>query len=199
RVPETSLIFQNVSDPAAGPHTPHFEFVLVSRSPQTLPTGELSLGLEIGMVTPASCGSVSLESNDPFDTPLIDPAYYKDEVDLLIMKEAIASAERFFAGLVWKDIILGPQGAFANITDDQSLVQFIRESSYTTLHSIGTASMFPRGTKFGVVDPDLHLRGAKGLRIIDASIMPIVTCGHTQASTYAIVERAAELVKQAWT
>ncbi|KAF9002479.1 hypothetical protein BDQ17DRAFT_1425803 [Cyathus striatus] len=197
RVPETSPIFQNVSDPAAGPHTPHFEFDLQG-SPQALSTGESTLDIGIVLLTPASRGSVSLKSNDPFDVPLIDLAYFKDDIDLLIMKEAIASAERFFAGPTWKDIILGSQGEFSNVTDDLSLVQFIRENSDTGLHSVGTAAMSPKGAQFGVVDPDLLVKGATGIRIVDASIMPVVICGHTQAPTYAIAERAAELIKQTW-
>ncbi|KAF9002563.1 hypothetical protein BDQ17DRAFT_1357086 [Cyathus striatus] len=121
-----------------------------------------------------------------------------EHTDLLIMKEAIASAVRFFAGPTWKDIILGPQGAFSNVTDDLSLVQFIRENSDTALHAVGTAAMSPKGAQFGVVDPDLLVKGATGIRIVDASIMPVVICGHTQAPTYAIAERAAELIKQTW-
>ncbi|KAF8997157.1 GMC oxidoreductase-domain-containing protein [Cyathus striatus] len=140
RVPETSSIFQNVSDPAAGPHTPHFEFVL-QRYPEALSSSESTLLMGVVLVTPASRGSVSLKSNNPFDVPLIDPAYFKDDIDLLIMKEAIASAVRFFTGPTWKDIILGPQGGFANVMDDLSLIQFICENADTGLHAVGTAAI----------------------------------------------------------
>ncbi|KAF9002463.1 pyranose dehydrogenase [Cyathus striatus] len=188
-------------DPVAGPHTPHYEFLLYGNG-VVLPTGEPTIHISIGLSSAASRGSVSLKSNNTFDTPLIDPGYLTADTDVLIAKEAISSAKRFFAGPAWKDIILRPQGAFANVTDDQTLEQFIRNDPYAVrlpgLHAVGTAAMSPKGAPYGVVDPDLLVKGAMRLRIVDASIMPIVPCGHTQAPTYAIAERAAELIKKAW-
>ncbi|KAF9002549.1 pyranose dehydrogenase [Cyathus striatus] len=198
KVADTSSIFNTIPDPAPGPHTPHFEFVLFGY-PFTSLTGELALTLLLGVSTPMSRGSISLKSNDPFDAPLIDPAYLTADIDILIMKEAVRSAKRFFAGQAWKDTIIAPNGAFANATDDETLEHFIRSTSVSAgLHAVGTASMSPKGARYGVVDPDLLVKGTEGLRIVDASIMPIVPSGHTQAPTYAIAERAADLIKQAW-
>ncbi|KAF9002564.1 aryl-alcohol oxidase-like protein [Cyathus striatus] len=196
RVPETSSIFKDFVDPSAGPHTPHFEFVLEG-SPHPLSSNQSTIGLGLAVVTPASRGSVSLNSNDPFDAPLIDPAFLTDEVDIFIMKEGIASAQRFFEGPAWKDIIIQPQFADA-LESDEALEHFIRFGANITAHPVGTAAMSPKGAQFGVVDPDLLLKGATGLRVVDASIMPFITCGHPQAPTYAIAERAADLIKKKW-
>ncbi|TFK37486.1 glucose-methanol-choline oxidoreductase [Crucibulum laeve] len=58
--------------------------------------------------------------------------------------------------------------------------------------------MSARDANYGVVDPDLLVKGVEGLRIVDASILPIVPAAHTQAATYAIAERAADLIKETW-
>ncbi|KAF8989825.1 hypothetical protein BDQ17DRAFT_1474525 [Cyathus striatus] len=74
RVRNVSSIFNNntTQDPAAGPRTPHYQFV-PHASPDILPTGEAILSLGLGVVTVSSRGCVSLNSNDPFDIPIIDP------------------------------------------------------------------------------------------------------------------------------
>ncbi|KAF8994729.1 pyranose dehydrogenase [Cyathus striatus] len=200
RVPTTSSIFKYLADPAAGPHSPHFEFLL-NGTPRVLTIEEPIVYLDMGIVTVASRGSISLRSSDPFNIPLIDPAYLTTEIDILIMKEAILSAKRFFSGPAWTDIILDlhPRGTSSPVTeDDETIEQFIRSNAGPGLHAVGTAAMSPKGARYGVVEPNLLLKGAEGLRIIDASIIPFIPSGHTQAPTYAIAERGAELIRKAW-
>ncbi|KAF8989830.1 pyranose dehydrogenase [Cyathus striatus] len=198
RVHDKSSIFNaTTQDPAAGSHTPHYEFILYG-SPNISPTGEAILSMTVAVVTITSRGYISIKSNNPFDKPLIDPAYLTEDTDVLLFKEAISSAKRFIGAPVFKDLMLRPQGEFENVTDDQTLEQFIRNNVGQGFHIVGTASMSPRGAQYGVVDPDLLLKGAAGLRIVDASVMPYVPSGHTQAPTYAIAERAADLIKHAW-
>ncbi|KAF9002546.1 pyranose dehydrogenase [Cyathus striatus] len=171
-------------DPAAGPHTPHYEFLLQDSASTVSPMGETLISCIFtyiihNLLKNNLGGSVSLNSKNPFDAPLIDPAYLTADIDVLIAKESIFSAKRLFAGPAWKDIILGPQGEFAYVMDDQTL-----EQSSEPL--------------YGVVDLDLPVKKTKGLRIVDASVMPSIPCGHTQAPTYAIAERAAKLIMEAW-
>ncbi|KAF8994720.1 aryl-alcohol oxidase [Cyathus striatus] len=187
----------SIPDPAAGPLAPHYELIL-HRAPDILPTGESVLGMHTVVSTISSRGFVSLRTNNSFDNPLINPSYLTADTDLLLMKEAIYSAQRLFAGPAWKYIIQLPQGEFANATDERGLENFIRNTSAPVFHAVGTCSMSPKGAHYGVVEPNLLLKSAKGLRIVDASVMPFIPCGHTQAPTYAIAERAAELIKQTW-
>ncbi|TFY80887.1 hypothetical protein EWM64_g3125 [Hericium alpestre] len=74
----------------------------------------------------------------------------------------------------------------------------MRDNAASNAHAVGTAGMSPYGASYGVVDPDLHVKGVTGLRIIDASIVPFVPSAHTMAPTYIIAERGAEFVKEEW-
>ncbi|KIJ47007.1 GMC oxidoreductase [Sphaerobolus stellatus SS14] len=172
RVPTNTPGFK---DSSAGPKSPHIEIAL----------GYLG-------------GSVTLKSNNPFDAPLIDVAYLTNENDVFALREGIKATKRFFGGPVWKDLIIGETLPGANVTKDDELTEYIHNGVGTTLHAVGTAAMSARGASYGVVDPDLRVKGISGLRIVDASIMPFVISGHTQAGVYLIAERGADLIKFAW-
>lgn len=87
------------------------------------------------------------------------------------MRYALQSARRFLGGPAWKDYILSPAGSFVNATTDALLDAYARESTFSTAHPVGTAAMSPKGAKYGVVDPDLRVKGVSGLRIVDASVL----------------------------
>lgn len=114
---------------------------------------------------------MSLRSNNPFDPPLIDPQFLTSEFDVFALKEIINTTKRFFSLPAWKGYILEPAGAFANTTTDKELEDFVLNNVFSTFHPVGTSSMSPKNANFGVVDPDLKVKGAEGLRIVDASIM----------------------------
>lgn len=155
-------------------------------------------------------GSVKLGSSDPLAHPLIDPNYLSSEVDLAIFRESVRSARRFFAAPAWSGYILEAQN---NATTDEELNAFFRETAGTAFHAVSTASMSPFNATWGVVDPDLKVKGVRGLRIVDASVMvsktrsflamllglfvfkPRIPAAHTSAPTYALSERAADIIK----
>ncbi|KAG6896163.1 hypothetical protein C0992_009912 [Termitomyces sp. T32_za158] len=114
------------------------------------------------------------------------------------MREAVRSARRFLAAPAWKDYVIGPVGGLVNATTNELLDEYIRRNAGTSAHPVGTAAMSAENASFGVVDPDLQVKGVKGLRIVDASIMPFVTAGHPHAPVYIIAERAADLIKKSW-
>ena len=116
-------------------------------------------------------GSITLRSNNPLDPPLIDPAFLSSEFDIFALKELIAASKRFFAAPAWKDYVVAPAGAFANTTTDEETEEFIIETVTPAFHPVGTASMSAKSANFGVVNPDLKLKGAAGLRVVDASVM----------------------------
>ncbi|KDR81074.1 hypothetical protein GALMADRAFT_222642 [Galerina marginata CBS 339.88] len=197
RIPDNSSIFKTFADPSSGRNSPHIELVISNGGAFSSALGNF-VGAVPRVVSPRSRGSVSLRSNNPLDAPLIDLGILSSKFDLFVLKEGVATARRFFAGPAWKGYVLQPSGAFSNATTDQALEDFIAETAITAAHAVGTSSMSAKDAKFGVVDPDLKLKGAKGLRIVDASIMPFVPAAHTQASVYAIAERAADLIKADW-
>jgi len=85
------------------------------------------------------------------------------------MRESVKAVKRFIAGSAWEDYIIGPYGSTAGNTDDE-IDAHVRELSTTVFHPVGTASMTKAGSSWGVVDPNLKLKGAEGIRIVDASV-----------------------------
>ncbi|KAF7343125.1 GMC oxidoreductase [Mycena venus] len=187
--------FNVYADPSPGPGAPHFEILF-------LPTGFATVGhfisLFIGFVSPVSRGSVALSSSDPFAAPLIDPALLNSEFDALALTEGIQLALKFVTAPVWRGYLGAPTIDLAAMSPAE-LTANIRANAAPGLHMVGTAGMSPRGAHYGVVDPDLRVKGIARLRVIDASVLPIVPAAHTQAATYVVAERGADLVKQTWT
>ncbi|KAJ7919010.1 aryl-alcohol oxidase [Mycena leptocephala] len=151
------------------------------------------------LVSTINGGSITLNTSNPFDSPLIDPALFVDNYDMFAMRVAVKKAVKFLSAEAWKDYVIRPLDNLAQaLTSEEALEAYIRETSIAAAHPVGSAAMSPKNATWGVVDPDLLLKGATGIRIIDASVMPFVPSGHTQAPTYAIAERGADLIKQKW-
>ncbi|KAJ7471447.1 aryl-alcohol oxidase [Mycena galericulata] len=189
-------------DPAAGPASPHVELMFtVGTSAGSfgglMPGRFFSIGTAV--VAPTSRGSVTINSTDPFEPPLIDPGLLANDTDLHALREAVKMAQRFVTAPVWAGYILSPANAIAGTTDDDAALEAaIIAAAGSSSHLVGTAGMSARGSTDGVVDPDLLVKGARGLRVIDASVLPFIPAAHTQVATYVIAERAADLVKAAW-
>ncbi|KAL0577509.1 hypothetical protein V5O48_004495 [Marasmius crinis-equi] len=171
RLSENATIFDEFTDPAAGPNSPHIELI------------------------PEVSGEVTLNSTDPFAQPNINPNFFDSDFDLFAMKEAVKLARDFVSSPAWDDYIIS---ATNNATTDTELELLVRNSSVPIYHPVSTAAMSPKGASWGVVDPDLRVKGVEGIRVVDASIFPVIPAAHTQAPTYIIAERAADLIKQAW-
>ncbi|KAJ7653271.1 aryl-alcohol oxidase [Mycena polygramma] len=198
RLDPDSPIFANHTDPSAGPDTPHIELAFspgIGLGP-TEPGNFVGAGLAV--VTPISRGSITINSTNPFDPPIIDLGLLQSDFDIFVLREAIKRAQRFFKAPVWQDVIIGPTQNLENITTDD-LNQILRDTVTPVLHLVGGAEMSARGAKQGVVDPDLLVKGIAGLRVIDTSVLPFVPSAHTQAATYAVAERGADLIKKQWT
>ncbi|KAF7430347.1 hypothetical protein PC9H_006052 [Pleurotus ostreatus] len=199
RLPKNATIFQRFKDPAAGLDTAHIEMLIGNGMNLAPPTGNF-LSLSVGVVSPASRGSITINSSNPFDPPLIDPGLMTSEFDLFTMREAIRSVARFLSAPAWAGYILSPAGALADVdlSSDEQLNAYIRNNTGSLFHPVGTSSMARRGSSSGVVDPDLKVKGIEGVHVVDASVMPRVPAAHTQVPTYVVAERAADLIKEAW-
>ena len=142
------------------------------------------------LLRPRSRGTVALASANPLDRPLIDPNYYAEPADLAL---AVESARRRMAILDAKpfdDVRLGT--AQPGAVSDADLETLIRRNASTTWHPTSTCRM---GTDDrAVVEPDLRVRGIERLRICDASVMPTMTSGNTNAPVVMIAEKAADLI-----
>ncbi|KAJ3559306.1 hypothetical protein NP233_g11297 [Leucocoprinus birnbaumii] len=201
RIPASVTDFWgNIEDPAAGNNTAHYEFMLcngVIPGASALPSSDNYFSIFTAVVSPASRGSVALNTSSPLDAPLIDPGFYKEEIDLKVMKFAIRSAQRFLTGPAWSEYIISAVDGQGNTTmtgDDSQLEQYIKENTATVFHPTGTSSMSPVNAGWGVVDPDLKVKGVVGVRIVDLSVLPIVPAAHPQAAAYVVGERAGDLI-----
>ena len=142
---------------------------------------------------PASRGQITLASNDPADPPLIDPAYLSDPADLPQFVAGLRRVREIFAAKPLADVIGRELGPGAEARTDEALGAYVRErGSGTIFHPVGTCKM---GTDpLAVVDPALRVRGVDGLRVVDASIMPRLIGGNTNAPTIMIAEKAAATI-----
>jgi len=126
------------------------------------------MGCVIEFLPPNSGGTIKLNSTDPFDKPLIDPQFLTTEFDVVAMRECVRAIKRFIAAPAWADYVLSPFGPLS-ATSDSDIDKYVRELVGTAFHPVGTAAMSSH-SKPGVVDPDLLVKGADGLRIVDASV-----------------------------
>ncbi len=152
-------------------------------------------GFTIGVVLlhPESKGSLTLRSTNPTDPPVIQPNYLASENDVKVMVEGLRRARQIgqakaFDAYRGKEFMPGEEAQ-----SDADLEEFLRTRAETLYHPVGTCKMGEDA--LAVVDADLRVRGVEGLRVVDASVMPTIISGHTNAPTIMIAEKAADLIK----
>ncbi|WGV25824.1 GMC family oxidoreductase [Halotia branconii] len=145
---------------------------------------------------PQNVGSVSLRSSDPKDAPMIRMNHLQSEVDVQKLVAGIKLMRQLFQHSTFDEYRGAEIAPGTDVMSDEALVAYIRDTGSTFWHSVGTCKM---GTDpMAVVDPELRVHGIEGLRVVDASIMPIITTGNTNAPTIMIGEKAADLIKGAY-
>ena len=158
---------------------------------------EHGFGIHVCQLRPRSRGRVYLGSADPNDAARIDPMYLTDPEDLRVLREATKLARDLFTTDALKGYILKEKAPFDGIPrdDDEALDKVIRQEAETIYHPVGTCAMGPRDNALSVVDPELKVIGIEGLRVIDASVIPRLIGGNTNAPTIMIAEKAADMMK----
>jgi choline dehydrogenase len=145
-------------------------------------------------VRPESRGTIMAQSPDPLQYPAIRPNYLSAPSDLRVLIAGIHHTRRIFAQPAMgrysvTETVPGPE-----ITTDEEFGQFARNAGTNVFHPVGTCKM---GTDtMAVVDPRLQVHGIEGLRVIDASVMPCVTTGNTNAPTIMIGEKGAAMIRE---
>lgn len=144
---------------------------------------------------PTSRGSVRINSPDPTDYPSIQPNYLSTDEDCKVVVDAIKVARRIaeqapLASVITEEYVPGIQ-----YQNDKELLEAARQYSQTIYHPVGTCKM--GHDSLAVVDDQLRVHGLEGLRVVDASIMPVIVSGNTNAPTIMIAEKAADMIKAA--
>jgi choline dehydrogenase-like flavoprotein len=147
------------------------------------------------VLRPKSRGSVRLVSPDPLAPPRIDPNFLGDADDVARLVRGV----KLTRGILQQPA-LAAYGAkemarSAGATSDAEIEQFVRNHTDSVYHPVGSCRMGPG--PMDVVDHELRVKGVQGLRVVDASIMPQVVSGNTNAPTIMIAEKAADLIKAA--
>jgi len=143
---------------------------------------------------PRSTGQVTLSSADPLDRPRIDPRYFSDPDDLRCLVAGVRWNLAILYGKAFDDIRGTELSPGVDIRDDAGLEEFVRRTASTTWHPTTTCRMGADAT--AVVDPALRVNGVTGLRVVDASVMPTIVSGNTNAPVIMIAEKAADLIRK---
>jgi choline dehydrogenase len=148
--------------------------------------------LLICQLRPHSRGELRLKSNDPSMAPMIRPGYLSDPYDLEVTRKGIKLTRDILAQPAITQVSHGEFLPGADIASDADIDSFIAETGSTVHHPVGTCRM---GNDTGaVLDAELRVRGVEGLRVADASIMPNLISGNTNAPSIMIGEKAAQLI-----
>lgn len=148
----------------------------------------------LGLQHPYSRGSVMASSSNMFDAPIADAGMLRNPLDVALLREGVHWARRFskvdgVAELLPREVSPG-----ANVTSDAALESFIRGSASTLYHPAGSCKMGLK-EEGGVVDGKLKVYGVENLRIVDASVMPMLPASHTMTTVYAVAEKAADIIR----
>jgi len=146
------------------------------------------------LLHPKSRGTLRLASADPLAAPLIDPAFFQEPSDLDRMVAGVKHMRRILAQPALAPLGGRELAATAGLASDAQIVDFLRQHADTIYHPVGTCRMGPDATR-DVVDARLRVHGVQGLRVVDASVMPSIVGGNTNAPTIMIGEKAVDLVR----
>ncbi|QKX55584.1 uncharacterized protein TRUGW13939_02678, partial [Talaromyces rugulosus] len=172
--------------------------------------GKYAFSMIAELFGPRSRGSVTLNSKDPLQNPIVDCNYLSDPLDMLVLSEACRFGnEIVMNGAGTKDIVKGswpPSSGHHAFKTREEWIPYVKEHATTCMfpyftsaacyHASGTCAMGKDDSPMAVLDNKLRVRGVSGLRVADCSVMPALHSGHTQMPAYGIGERAADIIKE---
>ncbi len=158
------------------------------------PRKEHCFGFGPTVVTPESRGAISLHSSNALDPPAIRANYLSTEADLRVIVEGVHLSWKLAYSKAFEPFHGEELHPGNDIKSDAEIAEFIRNEAQTLYHPVGTCKM--GNDPMAVVDSTLRVRGIERLRVVDASIMPRIIAGNTNAPTIMIAEKAADMIRQ---
>ena len=189
-----------VSDahPLLQPPRSHLEAYVIyagaNKEDPTIPMDGSHIATRVVGLLPSSRGTVSLASNNATDDPIIDPNYYATEADRHVIRTGLREISKMLLeteeGRAFVECETMPAGfdPITEKTSDEEIDRRVAKNGDTLYHPAGTAAMGK------VVDADLKVYGVEGLRVVDASVIPMPIAAHYQACVYALAEQAADII-----
>jgi choline dehydrogenase-like flavoprotein len=185
-------LFTRVSDAAVPDLQFHVAPVLFEEHGFRVPT-EHGISLGPTLVRPRSRGRVTLRSADVADPPAVDPNYLASGDDAAVLVRGLELAREIAAQPAYRGLLGDELTPGATARSAAALEAYVRQTCETLYHPAGTCRM--GADVDAVVDPTLRVNGVRGVRVADASVMPVVVNGNTNAPTMMIAERAADLIR----
>lgn len=168
----------------------HFVIALVDNHARTLHSGH-GFSCHVCLLRPQSRGRVSLKDSNPLSAPVIDPQFLSHPDDMEGLVAGYKMTEKLMKAPALAQFITSDPFT-ENVTSDEEIRQVLRARTDTVYHPVGTCKMGV--DDMAVVDPQLKVYGIEGLRVVDASIMPTIIGGNTNAPAIMIAEKAADLI-----
>jgi choline dehydrogenase len=159
------------------------------------PRKEHCFGFGPTVVTPESRGSISLKSANPLEPPAIRANYLSIPADMRVIVEGVKLSRQLAHAKSFEDYRGGELHPGSSVQSDEEIAEFVRAEAETLYHPVGTCKM--GNDPMAVVDASLRVHGIDGLRVADASVMPRIPSGNTNAPTIMIAEKAADLIRAA--
>lgn len=170
----------------------HFVVALVDNHARTMHVGH-GISCHVCLLNPKSRGSIKISGPSIDDPLLIDPDFYGDESDLEEMVKGFKMTKQLMESSVFKNMV--KEDLFtANVQTDEEIREVLRDRSDTVYHPVGSCKMGI--DDMAVVDARLRVYGIQNLRVVDASIMPKVVNGNTNAPAIMIAEKAVDMIRQ---
>ena len=152
--------------------------------------------LMVHLMRPVTRGHLELQSADPAAAPLLHPDFLGDRADVETLTRGLREARRILAAEPFRRFVGAEVTPGAQHVSDAELEAAIRQQVGTAYHPVGTCKMGPASDPHAVVDARLRVHGLEGLRVVDASIMPNIIGGNTNAPTLMIAEQAARFMRE---